>query len=268
MRGASKDSFAAGAQALADAVRSGGADGLGAELFSVARLLDSNGTLRRALTDPSRPGQAKSEMVEHLLGGKVSDQAMKVVSAVAAGRWSGSRDLPDALDELSVQADVAYADEQGKLDDLEDELFRLERVVARERELADKLGDRNLPLERRQELLHGLLDGKADATTIRLAERAVAGRGRSFAGSLTAYQTAAAAHRNASIATVRVATDLSEAERTRLAEALSRQYGRAIQVNVVVDPSVIGGVRVDIGDEVIDGTVAAKLGDAERRIAG
>ena len=264
MRGVSADAFARAGEALPEQVE----PALGDELFAVARLLDANGTLRRALTDPARPADAKASMSEQLLGGKVSDAAVAVVSAAVSGRWSSTRDLPDALDDLSVRADVRYADQQGRLDDLEDELFRLERVVGSERELADKLGDRTIPLDKRQELIHGLLEGKAGDTTIRLAERAVTGRGRGFVGALSAYQTVAAEHRNASIATVRVATDLTEAERGRLADALSRQYGRSIQVNVIVDPAVLGGIRVDIGDEVIDGTVASKLADAQRRIAG
>ena len=113
---------------------------------------------------------------------------------------------------------MAYADGRRKLDEVEDELFRLDRVVAAERALSDKLSDRNIPLAARQELLAGLLQGKADAVTVRLAERAVDGRGRSFAASMRTYQVAAAARRNASIATVRVATDLTEAERARLAD--------------------------------------------------
>lgn len=264
MRGVSADAFAKAGEALPEQAEAG----LGDELFAVARLFDANGTLRRAMTDPARPADAKSSMAEQLLGGKVSDAALAVVSAAVSGRWSSTRDLPDALDDLSVRADVRYADQQRGLDDLEDELFRLERVVGAERELADKLGDRTIPLERRQELIKGLLDGKAGETTIRLAERAVTGRGRGFGAALAAYQTVAAEHRNASIATVRVASDLTEEERTRLADALSRQYGRSIQVNVIVDPAVLGGIRVDIGDEVIDGTVASKLADAQRRIAG
>jgi F-type H+-transporting ATPase subunit delta len=103
---------------------------------------------------------------------------------------------------------------------------------------------------------------------VRLAERAIDGRGRSFAASMRAYQVAAAARRNASIATVRVAADLTEEERTRLSDLLGRQYGREIQLNVIVDPSVVGGVRIDIGDEVIDGTIAARLDEARRRISG
>ena len=265
MRGASNESLARAEQALASAAP---AEGLGGELFSIAKLLDGNGALRRALTDPARPGDAKVALAGQLFAGKISAQAQEILSAAVAGRWVSGRDLGDALDQLSVEAEVAYADSRRKLDEIEDELFRLDRVVAAERALADKLGDRRIPVEQRQTLLHGLLQGKADATTVRLAERAVDGRGRNFAGSMRAYQVAAAARRNASIATVRVATDLTEAERTRLAAALGRQYGRDIQLNVIVDPNVVGGVRVDIGDEVIDGTIAARLDDAQRRIAG
>jgi F-type H+-transporting ATPase subunit delta len=262
MRGASNDSLARAEQALASATP---AEGLGGELFSIAKLLDGSGALRRALTDPARPARTKSAQ---LFGGKISPQALEILSVAVSGRWVSGRDLGNALDQLSVEAEVAYADTRRKLDEVEDELFRLDRVVSAERALAEKLGDRGIPAEHRQELIRGLLQGKADATTMRLAERAVDGRGRSFAASMRSYQVAAAARRNASIATVRVATDLTEAERTRLAAALGRQYGRDIQLNVIVDRGVVGGVRVDIGDEVIDGTIAAKLDDAQRRIAG
>ncbi|GAA1693012.1 F0F1 ATP synthase subunit delta [Kribbella yunnanensis] len=265
MRGASNESLAKAQEALASAAVT---EGLGAELFSVARLLDSTGALRRALTDPARSRDQRSALVQQLFGGKISAQAQEILTAAVAGRWVSGRDLGNALDQLSVEAEVAYADGRRKLDDVEDELFRLDRIVAAERGLSDKLSDRNIPVSARQELLAGLLRGKADEVTVRLAERAVDGRGRSFAASLRSYQVAAAARRSASIATVRVATDLSEAERTRLATALGRQYGREIQLNVIVDPKVIGGVRVDIGDEVIDATIAARLDEAQRRIAG
>jgi len=265
MRGASHESLARAEEALAGVTVT---EELGAELFSVARLLDGTGALRRALTDPARPQDARVALVGQLFGGKISTQAQEILTAAVAGRWVSSRDLGDALDQLSVEAEVANADDRRKLDDVEDELFRLERIVAAERGLSDKLSDRNIPVAARQELLAGLLQGKADAATVRLAERAVDGRGRSFAAAMRSYQVAAAARRNASIATVRVATDLSEADRTRLADALGRQYGRDIQLNVIVDPNVVGGVRVDIGDEVIDGTIAARLDEAQRRIAG
>jgi F-type H+-transporting ATPase subunit delta len=261
MRGASQESLARASDALASATLT---EGLGSELFSVARLLDSNGTLRRTLTDPARPTASRVGLAEQLFRGKISDQALVILTAAVGGRWSGSRDLGNALDELSVTADIAYADGQGKLDEIEDELFRLDRVVAAERDLSELLSDRNIPLDRRQALIRELLQGKADPATVRLID----GRGRSFAASMRAYQVAAAARRNASIATVRVAADLTEEERTRLSDLLGRQYGREIQLNVIVDPSVVGGVRIDIGDEVIDGTIAARLDEARRRISG
>ncbi|TDD26877.1 F0F1 ATP synthase subunit delta [Kribbella turkmenica] len=265
MRGKSQESLARAEEALAGVTAS---DDLGTELFSVAKVLDGNGSLRRALTDPARPAGAKTGLVQQLFGGKISAQALEVLNAAVSGRWVSGRDLGNALDQLSVEAEMAAADSRRKLDDVEDELFRLERVVAVERALSEKLSDRNIPLAARQALIRGLLQNKADATTVRLAERAVDGRGRGFAASLRAFQVAAAARRNASIATVRVANDLSEADRSRLADALGRQYGREIQLNVIVDPNVVGGVRVDIGDEVIDGTIAARLDEAQRRIAG
>jgi F-type H+-transporting ATPase subunit delta len=265
MRGASKESLARAQEVQASVTVT---EELGTELFSVAKLLDGSGALRRALTDPARPQAARTGLVQQLFGGKISAQAQEILTAAVAGRWVSGRDLGNALEQLSVEADVAYADSGRKLDEVEDELFRLDRVVSAERALSEKLSDRSIPVKLRQELIHGLLQGRADGVTVRLVERAVDGRGRSFAASMRAYQVAAAARRNASIATVRVATDLSEADRTRLSEALGRQYGRDIQLNVIVDPNVVGGVRVDIGDEVIDGTIAARLDEAQRRIAG
>ncbi len=163
---------------------------------------------------------------------------------------------------------MAYADAQGKLDELEDELFRLDRVVSGERALSDKLSDRNIPLAARQELIRGLLQGKADPVTVRLAERAVDGRGqqlRDLDAGLPGRRGGPAQrqHRHRP-----GGGRPDRGERSRLAEALGRQYGRQIQLNVIVDPDVVGGVRVDIGDEVIDGTIAARLDEAQRRIAG
>jgi F-type H+-transporting ATPase subunit delta len=265
MRGTSQESLARASDALASATFT---EGLGSELYSVARLLDSTGTLRRALTDPARSAAGRTQLAEQLFRGKISDQALTVLTAAVGGRWSSGRDLGDALDRLSVVADIAYADGEGRLDEIEDELFRLERVISAERTLGEKLSDLNIPIERRQELMRGLLEGKADPVTVRLAERAVDGRGRNFGTSMRSYQVAAAARRNASIATVRVAADLSEEERSRLSALLGRQYGRQIQLNVIIDESVVGGIRIDIGDEVIDGTIAARLDEAQRRIAG
>lgn len=241
---------------------------LGDQLFAVARVLDANATLRRAFSDPSRSAASKQQLAEALFGAKISAPALAVLQAAVKGRWSATRDLPDALDELAARADVAGADAAGDLDDVEDELFRLSRIVAADRELTEALQNRTIGVRVRQGLLTGLITRRATPVTVRLAARAVDGRGRNLADALQRYSEIAAAHRERRIATVRVAAELPAADRDRLSRALRAQYGQQIQLNVIVDPGVLGGMRVELGDELIDGTVASKLSDARRRIAG
>ena len=101
-----------------------------------------------------------------------------------------------------------------------------------------------------------------------LALQALAGTYRTVAVALATYQQVAAQVHGERVATVRVAHPLADAERQRLSDALSRQYDRSIHLNVVVDPDVIGGIRVEIGDDVIDGTVSSRIAEAGRKLAG
>jgi len=113
-----------------------------------------------------------------------------------------------------------------------------------------------------------LLDGKALPATVTLAKQALAGTYRTVTAALATYREVTAEVRGEAVATVRVARALSDADQKRLAEVLGRQYATTVHLNVVVDPDVIGGVRVEIGDEVIDGTIASRLDDARRRLVG
>ena len=94
------------------------------------------------------------------------------------------------------------------------------------------------------------------------------GKHRTVVAAVEEYQRIAAAHRNRLVATVRVARELSDQDAQRLSGVLARQYDRPVHLNVVVDPEVIGGIRVEIGDDVIDGTVSSRLDEARRRLAG
>lgn len=269
MHGVSADSRAAVVQRLDDVV-DGGADAgrVGADLFAVAALLDSQPSLRRIVTDPSMPGRARADVMRSLLSGKVDDAAADVAAHGAEQRWSAARDLGDCLEHAGVVAQVAAAERNGQADELDDELFRFGRIVDGERELHDRLTDRSVPVARRTELVRSLLDDKATQPTIRLVEQAIAGRHRSLSVALEEFQKVAAERRDRMVATVRVARPLADDDRRRLAEALRRQYDRPVNLNVVVDEEVLGGLRVEIGDEVIDGTVASRLDDARRRLAG
>jgi F-type H+-transporting ATPase subunit delta len=269
MHGVSAESSVVVVQRLDASVRAGAEAGrVGADLFSVAALLDAEPRLRRVVTDPATAGTARAELLRSLLSGRIDAAAVDVAAAGAEQRWSASRDLGDSLEHAGVVAQVIAAEQAGQADELEDELFRFGRIVAVERELREVLTDRSVPVAYRRELVDSLLGGKATAPTVRLVEQALAGRHRSLAVALEVYQRVAAERRNRMVATVRVARPLPEDDKQRLAEALHRQYDRPVHLNVVVDEELLGGLRVEIGDEVIDGTVASRLDDARRRLAG
>jgi F-type H+-transporting ATPase subunit delta len=241
---------------------------VGDELFAVAGLLASQPTLRRALSDPSRPPEARSELASSLLAGKVSDATVGLMAAVAAARWSAPGDLAEAVEQLAVQAIVAAAQQEGRLDDLEDELFRFGRIVASQPSLRMALTNPFLSADAKRELLGQLLAGKVTPESQRLIVlAAVNPLGRSLDVSLDEYARLAARRRERLVAEVHVAVALTEQQRGRLAAALAATYGHQVHLNVVLDPRVEGGLTVRVGDELIDGSVATRLAEARRRLA-
>jgi F-type H+-transporting ATPase subunit delta len=269
MRGISRASLAEAEQRLEPLTADPAAAAeLGNELFAVAGVLASHPALRRALADPSRPASARSELATSVLAGKISDDAAGLVAAAAAARWSAAGDLTDAVEQLAVLALVTAAEAEGHLDDLEDELFRFGRIVASTPELRIALTNPFVSARAKRDLLSSLLAGKVTAESLRLVtEAAVSPLGRSLDVSLEEYARIAARRRERLVAEVHVAAPLTDQQRIRLATALSAAYGHQVHVNVVIDPKVAGGMTVRIGDELIDGSMATRLGTAKRRMA-
>lgn len=269
MRGASVGSLERLTEQLGSTV-AGGADAarVAEDLFAVAGLLRREPSLRRVATDVSREPAAKSGLVRELLGGQLAPASMDLVAEAVAQRWSATRDLPDALEHLGVIAVVKSAEQAGHADRLEGELFALEDLIASSADLRDALSDPTRSAEDKHALLKTLLEGRVTQSTLRLAQQAVVSTFRTVPLAIEEYQRIAARHRDRLVATVRVARELDDADRQRLQGALARQYDKPVHLNVVVDPDVLGGVKVEIGDDVIDGTVASRLDDARRRLAG
>ncbi|MFZ2429168.1 MAG: ATP synthase F1 subunit delta, partial [Propioniciclava sp.] len=180
---------------------------------------------------------------------------------------SGAGAFVDALERQGVRALLRVAEAEGALDRLEDELFKVERLVDATPALRSALADRQAPLDARQRLIGGLVAGKVLVSTEQLAVRAVAARKRTFDLTVESYLAAAAELRSRAVATVTVARPLTPEQEHRLLAALTSQVGRALTLRVVVDPHVLGGVRVAVGDEVIEGTVSGRLHDARRKLA-
>ena len=270
MRGASRASYADLLDRLSaeDIDSASVATRLGDELFAVVGLLDTEHGLRRALSDPGKPAAEKGAVAGALLRGKVTRRAESLVAAAAEGHWATSGDMVDALEELGVTALVLAAEAEDGLDDLEDGLFRFGRVVAAEPDLRAALADPSLPGDGKRELLDTLLRGKVTPVTLALISQVVAHpRGRSINAALDLCAGIAARRREQLIAVVRSAVELSATQRRRLAQALAQSYGHNVHLNVVVDPSVVGGISVQIGDELIDGTAASRLAAVQRKLA-
>lgn len=269
MQGPSRAAAAASREAFTG-VLAGGADRsrLAEELFAVVGVIDGSATLRRAVADPSREGADKAQLAERLFSGKVSAETLVVLKGVAAQRWSSERDLSDTLEAYAVEAVIAQAEAAGRADQLEDELFRFERIVAADPALRAALSDEQAPADKRADLVSTLLSHKVTPETLALARQAVvAPRGRRFDRVVEHYLETASSRREQQTAVVTSAVPLTDDDRARLAAGLAALYGGTVHVNTVVDPRVLGGVKVEIGDEVIDGTVIRKL-DAARRAMG
>ena len=269
MRGPSAEALAILEEQLDGALGDAGtrkAAQVGDDLFGLSVVLRSNAGLRRVLTDVAIEGPAKQQLTRELFAEKVDPVTLDLVGAAVAQRWTTTRHLADALEHLSEIAIVRSAGDN--VDRVVDELFTVAQLVSANPTLRDALSDPSRSVDDKVGLVDELLSGKALTATVTLVKQSLSGSYRSMPVALATYQQVAARVKQQRVATVRVATELSESEKARLGAALSRQYGRQVHLNIQVDPELIGGVRVEIGDDVIDGSVVSRLAEARRRLAG
>jgi F-type H+-transporting ATPase subunit delta len=270
MQGHSRASVAAGQERLETLLTSRSAPpaaALADDLFAVTALLAGNPGLRRALSDTARPASDRAGLAARIFDGRISSDALDLVSGLVRDIWSDPGDLVTALDGLAVSALLSSAERAGRLDSVEDELFRFARTVAADVSLRDAFAARTTGADRKARLATSLLEGRVAPETLRLAvQAATAPRGLRTEQVLERYLEAAAGRRRQLVAEVVAATPLTEAQRTRLGAVLSRIYGRDIRINLDVDPEVIGGLRIQVGGELIDSTVLGKLAQARRSL--
>ncbi|WP_018685662.1 F0F1 ATP synthase subunit delta [Actinokineospora enzanensis] len=271
LHAASREALAAVELTLLDVLEAAPASAatIGEELFAVVGLLDREIGLRRTLADASTDPAARERLVTDLLTGKIAAGTLTVLTTAAGARWSSPRELLDGLESLAVTALLVGAERAGRLDTVEDELFRLGRIIADQTELEQVLADRNAPTEGKLVLVRELIGGKVDPTSAALVENLVAHpRGRQVVAGLEALAAEAAKRRERSVAHVISAGPLSAEQQDRLAGALQRIYSRPIALHLEIDPGLGGGLVVKVGDEVIDGSTTGRLDALRRRFAG
>ncbi len=270
MLGVSRESQAAldadlDARLSQDAVTQTTAD----DLLAVAEVIGRERSLRTTLTDAGQPVEARLALVDSLFGARIEAAALDVLKAAVALRWTSPRDLVEAVQHSGLVATLALAETAGQLDRVEEELFRFGRLLSANGELGLVLDSTAVPADSKQRLVADLLDGRVAEQTQTLLQQAIlAPLGRSVEDFVVELAQLAAARRGRLLADVTVAVPLTGDQEQRLAAVLERIYRRGIDLQVAVDREVRGGVRVRVGEEIIDGTVDTRLEQAARRVAG
>jgi len=241
---------------------------LSSQLFFAADVLSRNTSIRRAFADPSRDAASKAALVKDLFTNSLAAPALGILTDVSTLRWSAAGDLVHVLEQLAIEAEASAANLNNELDRVEDELFETSQLVVDNFDLRKALVGTGTP-EAKSALITEVLSKKASTSTVKLAVALVTGlRGRSIEAAFADYLFGLANRRNRLIAEIRVASAITDAQKTRLAAAIESQVGQPIRVNVQVDPSILGGVSVRFADELVDGSVSNRLAGAGRALAG
>ncbi|MCV7257391.1 F0F1 ATP synthase subunit B/delta [Mycobacterium shimoidei] len=239
------------------------------ELASVAALLQREAVVTRYLTVPAEDAGPRVQLLERLVSGKVGDPALELLRSAVSERWSANSDLIDAIEHIARHALLMRAERAGQVDEVEDQLFRFSRILDAEPRLAILLGDYAAPAEGRVSLLRKVLDSAGGVNPIAaalLSQTIELLRGQPAEEAVLRLAEVAVARRGEVVAHVTAATELTDTQRTRVTEVLSRIYGHPVTLQMQVDPGLLGGLSISVGDEVIDGTLSSRLAKAQTQL--
>lgn len=264
MGSATREALASARDALAK-VAAKDALATGTQLFEAARVIGRSAQLRSALADPSAAAQDKAAVIGAVFGA-IGAPARTLLSEIVGSRWSTPDDLLAGIEEVGIRA-VASSTAQG--DSLEGELFSFGAAVSSDPALELAVGSKLGSAAAKSVLVTKLLSKKATAQTLAIVDHLVQQpRGRRIGELIRTAASIVADQAGLTVATVITAAPLSAAQLDRLRAGLSKTYGRDLSLNMVIDPSILGGVRVAVGDDVIDGSVATRINDLRLQLAG
>ena len=241
---------------------------IGNELFTITKVFDGSIQLERALTDPSRPVADKVAVLKELLGGNAHPMTMEIMTDLVSRRWSRVRDIANAVEDFGVDAMMYYADATDATLQVSIELSELHSALLNLPVVRSKLYDYQATSEARVKLFREVFSGKTlNKVTMRLAEHATCNlRRRRYLETIQWLIDKFSRHMGESMVTVTTATPLKKEQIKRLVEVYSAKVGRQVHINSVVDPTVLGGMRIQVGDEVTDNTVVAQLQNLHRKV--
>jgi F-type H+-transporting ATPase subunit delta len=236
------------------------------DLLAVTRIIGATPQLRTALMDAEAQPAQKRALVDQAFGGRIAADAVTLLAAAASFRWSDTGGFLAGLEELGIRLASNAAGDQVALDA---ELFAFERMVGGDAELELALGSKLGAAAAKTQLVDRLLGSHASAAALVIVRHLVQQpRGRRIGEMLRQAASIVADQRGFDVATVTSAVPLTDDQIARLERTLAATAGRSIRFDTIVDPAVLGGVRIQIGDDVIDGSVATRLTDLRLQLAG
>ena len=239
------------------------------ELLSIVMVLDSSIALRRALSDFARDEASKVALSKQVFTAISNGHAFTVLATMVGLRWSSPRDIGDVLELLGVETLSVAVEKAAQLEQLESELFAFAQIVSKNPELRATFALRSASEVKKSDLVSALLSGKALQASIDLISFLVDHpRGRNLESGLNEFADIISTRKARMIAHVVSASALSPDQVSRLTGALTKMLGHEIRVNVSIEKEVVGGLSIRIADELIDGTVIARLAQADRLLAG
>lgn len=237
----------------------------GEQLLSAGRAIESSAPLRGILVDPAVDVAEKSTLLGSLFG-KLDPAASALLLALVGERWSSPEQLLDGIEEIGIRAIAASAPASA---DIVGQLFAVNRAVSSDPELELALGSSLSDRGAKAELVDRLLAQAKNAEAAAIIRHLVQSpRGRRIGELLRSAAEIVADSDDRIVATVTAAAPLTSAQQKKLESSLAEQYGRPPVLDVVLDERVLGGLRVQVGDEVVDGTIASRLADLRLQLAG
>lgn len=235
---------------------------VGAELLDASAVIAGSSTLRAAVADAVVDAKVKQKLVSSLFA-KASKPARAILEEVAANRWSHPDDVVDGIENLGIRAEAIVAKSP-----LDEELLAMNDVISSDSDLELTLGSKLGDSAGKGALANAVFSGKVSDGALRIVVHLVQNaRGRRIGSMLKEAASIVADQNGYGLATVTVASTLSDASIKRLEKSLTASYGKTVKLNIVIDPAVLGGMRIQIGDDVIDGSVASRLNELRLKLA-
>lgn len=236
---------------------------LAEQIFAVADLFAQHSSLTGGITDAGRTSAARSQLVADVLSDQVRAEVSELTQGMARDSWSEPQDFAMALESLAVRTILAGASRADALSQTEEQLYLAMRFLKKERALRLVLSDSDrYDAAARVGLLDAAFPHSNDYTRALLNRAVTKAEHRTITATLVDYIDAAADAGEHMVAAVTSAMPLKRDQEERLTQILTKTYGREVRLHVGIDPAVIGGLRIHIGDDVIDGTIATRIAAA------